>query len=78
MRAIAGGTCVTECSVMGDSDRRQSWWTVMGSVMRGDSILKSSICAISYKNHTLFSFDIQYNIVKQRYRGTLRTMIGLT
>ena len=73
MRAIAGGTCVTECSVMGDSDRRQLWWTVMG-----DSILKFSICAISYKNHTLFSFDIQYNIVKQRYRGTLRTMIGLT
>lgn len=44
----------------------------------GDSILKFSICVIGYKNHTLFSFDIQYNIVKQRYHGTLPTMIGLT
>lgn len=51
---------------------------VMGGTVMGDSILKFSICVISYKNHTLFSFDIQYNIVKQRYHGTLPTMIGLT
>ena len=50
----------------------------MGSVMRWDNILKFSIGTISYKNHALFSFDIQYNIVKQRYRRTLTTMIGRT
>lgn len=63
----------------GDSHGRQSWeqsWG--GGTVMGDSILKFSICVISYKNHTLFSFDIQYNIVKQRYHGTLPTMIGLT
>ena len=69
MRAIAGGVSSMECSVMGE---------VMGGTVMGDSILKFSICVISYKNHTLFSFDIQYNIVKQRYHGTLPTMIGLT
>ena len=36
MRAIAGGTRVTECSVMVDSDGgRQPWETVMGTVMGG-------------------------------------------
>ena len=44
----------------------------------GDGILEFSICVISYKNHALFAFYIQYNIVKQRYRRTLPTMIGRT
>ena len=36
MRAIAGRTCVTEFSVMVDSDGgRQPWETVMGTVMGG-------------------------------------------
>ena len=79
MRAMAGGTCVTECSVMVDSDGgRQPWETVMGDSHGGDGIFKFSICAISYKNHALFSFYIQYNIVKQRYRRTLPTIIGRT
>ena len=30
----------------------------------GDGILEFSICVISYKNHALFAFYIQYNMVK--------------